>query len=314
MVGQRILVVRLGAMGDVIHALPAVATLKHSFPHSRLTWAVERKWAALLQGNPFVDEVVEVDRSFAGFLALRRKLREKRFDLAVDFQGLLKSAVVAALSRAEKICGLHQSQARERWAALFYSTKVQAGATHIVDRYLEIAAGSGASNVVRAFPLPPGEPQGKLPGGPFVLACPMAGWLSKQWPLEYYVSLGRLLKARGLSLVLNGPPQSMAALKGLPDVELHCSSVSGLIDATRRAAAVVGADSGPMHLAAALGKPGVAIFGPTDPARNGPCGDSIRVLRSAGAVTSYRRRREIDPSMREITPEMVAEALKGAIA
>lgn len=314
MAGPRILVVRLGAMGDIVHTLPAVATLKHSFPHSQLVWAIERKWAALIEGNPFVDEVFEVERTFAGFLALRRRLREKRFDLAVDFQGLIKSALVAAASRAEKICGLHQSQARERLAALFYSTKVQARAAHIVDRHLEVAAGAGASNVVRAFPLPPGEPQGRLPDGPFVLACPMAGWPSKQWPLEFYPRLGRRLRERNLVLVLNGPPQSVGALADLPDVAVHCSAVSGLIDATRHAVAVVGIDSGPLHLAAALGKPGVAVFGPTDPARNGPCGESIRVLRSANAVTSYKRRKEIDPCMREITPDMVFEALMGALA
>lgn len=314
MAERRILVVRLGAMGDVIHTLPAVATLKHSFPHSRIVWAIDRKWAALLEGNPFVDEVLEFERSFTGFLALRRKLRESRFDLAVDFQGLIKSALVAASSRAEKICGLHQSQARERLAGLFYSTKVHTTAAHMVDRHLEIAAAAGASNVIRTFPLPQGAPEGRLPGGPFVLACPMAGWPSKQWPLEYYSALGRRLKERAVTLVVNVPPQATGSLGRLPEVFVHCSGVPGLIDATRRAAAIVGIDSGPMHLAAALAKPGVAVFGPTDPARNGPCGDSVTVLRNPGAATTYKRRKEIDPNMRLVTPEMVFEALKGALA
>lgn len=313
MIGPRILVVRLGAMGDIIHTLPAVATLKHSFPRGQLLWAVERKWAGLLDGNPFVDEIVPVDRSLAGFLALRRKLRETRFDLAVDFQGLVKSAVVAAASRAEKICGLIQGQARERLAALFYSTKVRTQSAHIVDRHLEIAAAAGASNVVRVFPLPPGAPEGQLPDGPFVLACPLAGWPAKQWPLEHYSRLGEMLKRRRLPLVLNGPPQAMAALRGVPHAVAHGSALAGLIDATRRAAAVVGVDNGPLHLAAALGKPGVAVFGPTDPARNGPPGETISVLRASGAATSYKRRREIDPSMKKITPEMVFEALKGVL-
>jgi heptosyltransferase-1 len=314
MTPSRILVVRLGAMGDVIHALPAVATLKHSFPRSRLVWAIERKWAALVEGNPFVDEIVEVERTFSGFFALWRRLRQTRFDLAVDLQGLLKSAVVAAASRAEKICGPHQSQARERLAALFYSTKVRTTAAHAVDRYLEIAAGAGAFNLVRAFPLPPGQPQGVLPDGPFVLACPLAGWTAKQWPPASYSALAGLLKQLRFTLVLNGPPQALNALEGVPEAVVHCSDVAGLIDATRRAVAVVGIDSGPLHLAAALGKPGVAIFGPTDPARNGPCGDSIRVLRSPHAVTSYRRRSQIDPAMREIAPEAVFAALEEALA
>ncbi len=314
MSGPRILVVRLGAMGDIVHTLPAVATLKHSFPRCQLFWAVERKWAALIEGNPFVDEIIQVDRSMAGYLALRRRLRAMHFDLAVDFQGLVKSAVVAAASRAEKIYGLVQGQARERLAALFYSTKVKTLATHIVDCHLEIAAAAGASNVVRVFPLPPGEPQGQLPEGPFVLACPLAGWPAKQWPLEYYDRLGEMLKRRRLPLVLNGPPSALASFFSLPNVVLHGSDVAGLIDATRRAAAVIGIDSGPLHLAAALAKAGVAVFGPTDPARNGPPGDTIAVLRAPGAVTSYRRRREIDPSMRQITPDMVFNALKGALA
>jgi heptosyltransferase-1 len=300
-------------MGDVIHALPAVATLKHSFPRGRLVWAIERPWAPLLEGNPFVDEVLEVERTFAGFFALRRRLRQARFDLAVDLQGLLKSAVVAAASRAEKICGPHQSQARERLAALFYSAKVRTMAAHVVDRYLEIAAGAGASNVIRTFPLPSGRPEGVLPEEPFVLACPLAGWPGKQWPLACYAALARLLKQRGLTLVLNGPPQALATLAGVAETVAHASGLPGLIDATRRAAAVVGIDSGPLHLAAALGKPGVAIFGPTDPARNGPCGNSIRVLRSPRAVTSYKRRGQIDPSMREITPETVFAAFQETV-
>ena len=98
---MRILVVRLSAMGDVIHALPAVASLKHSFPHSKLTWVIRPKWADLLEGNPFVDEVVEMDRSAQGVVAAARELRRERFDVVVDFQGLVQSALVAALGEGE---------------------------------------------------------------------------------------------------------------------------------------------------------------------------------------------------------------------
>src|SRR5580704_17691977 len=96
----RILVVRLGSMGDVIHALPAVASLKHSFPHSRLTWVIRPKWAGLLEGNPCVDEVIPMERAVGGALAAIRELRRERFDVVIDFQGLLQSAVVAGLARA----------------------------------------------------------------------------------------------------------------------------------------------------------------------------------------------------------------------
>jgi heptosyltransferase-1 len=314
--GPRILAVRLGAMGDIIHALPAVATLKHSFPRCHLCWVVEPRWAPLLDGNPFVDEVVLFNRgSLRGLLETRRRLRAGRFDVAVDFQGLLKSALVASAARPEKIIGYHPAEAREPLAALFYSTKVRPRSLHIVDRHLELAAAAGATNLLKSFPLPPGAPEGELPEGPFVLASPLAGWVSKQWPAESYAALGRMLRERlGIPLVLNAPPGDAASLAGIPDTIPHTSGLPGLIHATRRAAAVVGVDSGPLHLAAALGKPGVAILGPTDPARNGPYGGSIKTLRSPSARVSYKRRTAIDPSMREITPEMVMEALQEPLA
>jgi len=310
--GSRILVVRLGAMGDIIHTLPAVASLKHSFPGSRLTWVVESRWAPLLEGNPFVDRLVRLERTSTAALGRAwRELRAERCDFAVDFQGLIKSAVAAAMARPERIFGFHQSLAREPLAALFYSHKVVARGAHKVDQNLELAAGAGASTVLRTFPIPAGRAEGTLPAGPFVLASPLTGWGAKQWPLDYYTQLGARLRGEaGMPLVLNGPPQERAALEGVPDTALHLSSLEGLIDATRRATAVVGLDSGPLHLAAALGKPGVAIYGPTAPPRNGPYGDTFTVLRSPQAVTSYKRRRAIDTSMRDISPDAVFEALK----
>jgi heptosyltransferase I len=122
---------------------------------------------------------------------------------------------------------------------------------------------------------------------------------------------GRLVAELGMKLVIDVPPGAL--VPAVPGAVTHASGVAGLIFATRRAAAVLGVDSGPMHLAAALGKPGVAIFGPTDPARNGPCGGSIRVLRGAGAATTYKRGAEIDASMKAVTPEQVFEALRAVL-
>lgn len=307
---MRILVIRLSAMGDVIHALPAVASLKHSFPHSAITWVIRPKWAPLLEGNPFVDEVVEMDRGFGDAVAAAGKLRRERFDLVVDFQGLIQSALVAAWAKANKKVGLHRSQAREGLAAMFYSTAVLTRSPHRVDGNLELAAAAGASNLLRVFPLPDGKPEGTLPEGKFVLASPAAGWGSKQWPLEYYEAVAQELR---MPLVVNGPPASAGLLAGVPSAQIHLSGIAGLIDATRRAHAVIGVDSGPMHLAAALSKPGVAIFGPTDPASHGPYGGSMKVLREPDAVTSYKRREEIDESMRSVSPEAVLEALDDSI-
>jgi len=300
---SRILVVRLGSLGDIIHTLPAVASLKHSYPGWSLAWAVEPQWAPLLEGNPFVDRLVPVRRdSLSALLSARRDLRAEQYDFAVDFQGLLKSALVASLARPHRIFGFHQKQTRERIAGLFYSNKTISAAVHMVDRNLDLAAAAGASSTLKNFPLPPGRPEGDLPQGDFVLASPLAGWRSKQWPMQFYRELGaRISTGLGMPLVLNGPPGS-----DMP----HVSGLPGLIYATRRAAAVVGVDSGPMHIAAALGRPGVAIFGPTDPARNGPYGDSVCVLRSPGAVTTYKRGDTIDPSMQAISPESVFETLK----
>lgn len=313
--GARILVVRLGAMGDILHTLPAVATLKHSFPSSRLVWVVEAKWVALLEDNPFVDEVIVIDRRRLGaLLGTWRRLRAERFDWAVDFQGLFKSAAVATLARPDRIYGFHQSQVRERVAALFYSRRVRVRAEHIVDRNLELAAATGASGIIRVFPMPEGKPEGLLPTGDYILACPLAGWAGKQWPLDYYTVLAsRLMREWRLPLVLNGPSQARPLLSKVEGAWPHVSGIPGLIHAMRRALAVVGVDSGPLHLAAALEKPGVAIFGPTDPRRNGPYGGTITVLRSPNALTTFKRSGATDPCMKDITPNEVFEALRESV-
>src|SRR6266540_2577840 len=164
MSGSRILVVRLGAMGDVLHAIPAVASLKQSFPHSHVTWAIDQKWTPLLDQNPFVDHLEAVDRkSVRSLLALRRRLRNAHFDFAVDLQGLIKSAMVASAARPERIYGFDRSQVREKPAALFYSHPVKTQCVHVVDQNLEIVQAAGAVNVVRSWHIPEGSAEGTLP-------------------------------------------------------------------------------------------------------------------------------------------------------
>lgn len=308
---RRFLVVRLGAMGDILHALPAAAALKRGRPGSRLTWAVHPKWRELLEGGGLADELVFVDRrQFASLRAAAGALRAAEFDFAIDFQGLIQSALVARVARTQVRYGFVRGQVREPLAASLYTTAVSSPAAHVVMKNMDLAAAAGAADRTVEFPLPDGRPEGELPEGPFVLAAPFAGWASKQWPLEHYAVLARRLRAElGVPLVLNGAPWQAGTLAGVETAKVHVSSIAGLIHATRRAAAVVGVDSGPMHLAAALGKPGVALFGPTDPARNGPYGNSLSVIRIPGAATSYERRKEIDASMRGISPEAVFEAL-----
>ncbi len=299
-------------MGDIIHTLPAVASLKQSLPGSHITWAIAPKWAPLLEGNPFVDRVISIERgSLAALARSRRELQQKPFDFAVDFQGLIQSALVASVARPDRIYGFDRSQVREKLAALFYSSYAVSLSKHVVDRNLDLARAAGAATVLHTFPLPPGEPEQPLPAGDFVLASPLAGWASKQWPLASYSALAaRLDRTLGIPLVVNGPPASADLLSRIEGARRYTSGLPGLIDASRRAAAIVGVDSGPLHLAAALEKPGIAIFGPTDPERNGPYGGSLQVLRSPHAVTSYKRRNEIDRSMREVTVDDVFTALE----
>jgi heptosyltransferase-1 len=309
---RRILIVRLGAMGDIIHSLPGAASLKHSFPDAAITWVVEPKWAPLLEGNGFVDKIVPFQKSDPrSWRRTKNELRAGHYDLAVDFQGLLKSALIAHAAHPERIAGFGSSVVRERLAGLFYSARIQSSAVHVVDQALDLAAGAGASNLVRVFPLPPGTPEGRLPDSSFALASPLAGWTSKQWPLEHYEKLASMLRSRlGMPLVLNGAPGTVPSV---PGTLAHESGIAGLIDATRRAALVIGVDSGPLHLAAALNKSGAAIFGPTDPLRNGPYGGDFEVFRIPGSHTTHRRGTVITPSMRAITPEQVFAALESRV-
>ncbi len=315
MAENRILAVRLSSMGDVIHTLPAVASLKHSFPGSYLAWVIDPRWAILLEDNPYVDEVILFNRrSFRGIIECRRVLRERRFDMVVDFQGLIKSGLLASAARPQRIFGFHESHCRERLAALFYSDRIATDAPHVVDKNLALARGAGAVNTLNTFPVPVGKPEGELPPGEFVLASPLGGWRSKQWPMRHYSELAALLVRKlGMPLVLNGSPNAHPEMEAVEGCRKHYSTVAGLIDATRRARAVIGIDSGPLHLAAALRKPGVAIFGPTDPARNGPYWRGFVTLRRPNVHTTYKRSDKAEASMGEISPDEVLRALQTAL-
>ncbi len=307
---KRVLVIRMGAMGDILHALPAVASLRAA--GFRMTWIVKPQFRELLDGGGAAEEIVEMRRgSLGGLVASIREMRRRRFDLAVDFQGLLQSAVVARLSRAPRILGFDRNLLREPAAALFYHERVRSAAEHVIEQNLDLAVAAGARQRALEFPLPEGREEGELPRGAFVLASPFAGWGSKQWPLERWLELASLVRSDlGLPLVFNIAPGQAGRLGKSGDFGVHVSSIAGLIHATRRAAAVAGVDSGPMHLTAALGRPGVAIYGPTDPRRNGPFSPAIRVLRDTAARTTYRRGESPDESMLAITARQVAGALR----
>jgi heptosyltransferase I len=307
---ESILVIRLGAMGDIIHALPAVASLKASWPESKISWLVSPKWAPLLEGNPEISELIFFERG--GFAELRHtwgRLRQHRFDLAFDFQGLLQSALAGRAAHANTLFGFSSAVARESHAAWFYHRAIDVKGPHRVERNLQLIAAARAQMLNAPAWIPPGKKEGSLPGGPFVLASPFAGWTGKEWPLEAYEQVARAINREGLELVLNVPESKVTETSRLGNVRVHSSSIAGLIDATRRATAVLGVDSGPLHLAAALGKRGVALFGPTDPALTGPFGNTFEVLRAPGVETTYKRHSEVHWSMRDISVEQVTSTL-----
>lgn len=310
-----ILVIRLSAMGDIIHALPAVASLRRSFPGRPLTWLIAPRWIPLVEGNPHIDRLIAFERDrLQAFTASWTRLRALKPDLAIDFQGLVQSAIVGRVARPKLFYGFDSSVARERLASIFYTHRVAAHGPHRVERNLQLIQAAGASEITSDAWLPPGSDEGTLPSSPFVLASPFAGWAGKQWPIENYELLAERLNREGLELVANVPEHRALELSNLKHLRVHTSSIPGLIAATRRSMAVVGVDSGPLHLAAALRKPGVALFGPTDPERTGPYGGSISVLRHGKTRTTYARHNNIHPSMNAIAHEQVMKALLDSIA
>jgi heptosyltransferase-1 len=339
-----LLVVRLSAMGDIIHTLPAAAALRQAFPYATLGWLVEERWAELLctlryprsgprsPQRPLVDRVHSVNtaewrRALFSFNTWQQmavglsELRGIRYGAVIDFQGAVRSALLARWSGAPIVYG--SAQPRENAASMFYTRNmlVQTSGTHVVQEALALA---GA-----LIPTPAAEIQVELPVDPyaekriadltadvknFAILNPGAGWGAKMWPADRYGQVARELAKDGLrSLVNYGPGEEelAAAVEAASEGaarKISCS-VSELIALTRRARLFVGGDTGPMHLAAALKVPVVTIFGPTNPARNGPFGTRSIVLRSASSMTDHARRREPEPGLLAITlGEVVAAA------
>jgi heptosyltransferase I len=350
---ERLLVVRLGSMGDIIHTLPAVATLRQAFPNAIIGWAVEQRWASLLSSQaalkgprspekPLADMVHTVDTlgwrrapfSHETCRAVRRavkELRELRYEVAIDFQGAWKSAFLAQLSRAPRRLGFMQP--REKPATLFYTHQVAATGRHIVEQNISLATevcGPGlrpAPQEEICFPLPY-DPAAERACElrlrehglhSFAIVNPGAGWGAKCWPAERYAEVVRAVGVHGLRSIVNfGPGEEDLAR----EVEHHAggaaiaisSSVADLIALTRRARLLVGGDTGPMHLAAALGIPVVALFGPTDPARSGPYGNRAIVLRSEASRTTTSHRPEPEAGLLQITAAEVIAAARWLLA
>jgi lipopolysaccharide heptosyltransferase I len=326
---ERFLVVRLGSLGDIVHTLPAVHALRGRFPNARMDWLVEKKWRALLSGNPDVSDVILLDRStWRGVSSCVAELRRRDYACAIDFQGLYKSAVLARSSGAPRRIGFEREFLREPGAAWFYTERVAPGARHVVEQNLAIAEHLGAAILSPFFPVGVCDEavrdvrlqlDARGVQKYFVLS-PGGGWMSKCWPAEQYGQLHRRLTSlpafAGWRGIVNfGPGEQKLA----DEVRLSAGETEPLVLSTdlpqlmallRHAEVFIGGDSGPLHLAVALGRPVVGLYGPTDPARNGPYSSADIVVRNAHpAETTYKRGDTPAPSMRSITVDQVVAAV-----
>jgi heptosyltransferase-1 len=317
---RHVAIVKLSALGDVVHALPVASAVRRAWPAVRLTWVVERRVADVLAGHAAVDEVVEVDTrgwrrarragEVAAALremgALRRRLRALSADVALDLQSLLKSSMLTLATRAPRRIGFAARWSREPLSALFLTERVvpPPAARHVVDQYLAVLQPLGVRAVAVDFGVavdPAAEARveevfgaaGLKRQGRLVVLNPGAGRPAKRWPVERFRALAERLAhdANAAVLVVWGPGEQEAARaiadgRGARAVLAPSTSVTELIAILRRASVMVAADTGPLHLAAAVRTPCVGLYGPTSGVRNGPYGRGHHVVQSVdGAMT-----------------------------
>lgn len=316
---QRILLIKPSSLGDIVHALPVLAGLRASFPQAHIAWLIGSSFASLLEGHPLLDEVIPFDRrrygrlwrdprvawEFAGFL---RGLRRRRFDLVLDLQGLLRSGIMALASGAPRRIGFARS--REP-AGVFYTQRVACppAVEHAVDRNVHLARAAGVTIERIEFPLALRDAErrdaarllaedGLAAGESYVAVLPGARWPSKRWSPQQFAKLIDLLQAEraGRCVLLGGAEERDTAgqiangCASRPIDLVGRTSLRQLVALLAGAERVVCVDSGPMHIAAALGRPLVALFGPTNPARTGPYSPRARVVTNpVPCAPCYRR-------------------------
>ena len=308
----RILIVRLGSLGDIIHALPVAAALRRAFPTARLDWVVDERHRELLDLVPILDRRIvwrtqsaPAWRSAPGLIA---ELRRERYDVVADLQGLLKSAVLARAAGGRRVVGFPRTHLRERAAAVFYTeTSRPADARHVVELNLSVAAAIGAATGPWEFPLEardssaPAEIRrslGLAGDGRYAVVNPGAAWPNKRWSPERFGAVASRLRTRHRLpvAVVWGPGEESAAAAVAEASDgaamvTRPTSLTDLVAVLREAALLVSGDTGPLHIGAALGTPIVGIFGPTDPARNGPwASGDLTVSRFQVCQCHHRRR------------------------
>ncbi len=318
------LIVRLGSLGDLVHVVPAVAALREAWPDAQIDWLVEPPHAPLLELVPAVSRVVVLKgRSIGGWWATRRELRARRYDIALDFQGLVKSAALARLSGARRIVGFDTAALREPAARFFYTEQVEVGeGRHVIDKNLALAeqasGGFFAHSALRTphppaptlrrasfalrtphFALRTSHSALRTPHGvtDFALLNPGAAWPNKRWPPERFGEVARRVRDvyGWTSIVLWGPGEAdlaaaVVAASGGAAVSAPQTTFNDVLALAGAARVMVSGDTGPLHLAAAAGCPIVALFGPTTPERNGPWDDrDVSISQYAQCACHFKR-------------------------
>jgi heptosyltransferase-1 len=328
-------------MGDVLHAMPAVAALREAHPDWEIAWAIEPRWSPLLSAAgairnqrdekmPLVDRCVGVrsrewkKRPFslatlADIRALRRHLRAGKFDVCVDMQGLIRSAVVGWMAGTEHFVG--REETRETPAKWFYDQRVRFKTPHVVEQGCELL-GAAVGEVLHpaqvALPVDAAAEAWcdnllSTGSGPFAVMAPTAGWGAKEWPPERFGAVAAELGKAGFRVFVNAVSVTEPTAQRVIQASGGCavavpSSLSEMIALMRRAGVMIAGDTGPLHLAAALRRPLAAIYGPTDPLRTGPYDACGRVLRNSLSVTNHARHRAPEPGMLQIHVHEVADA------
>ncbi len=322
---QRFLIIRLSSLGDIVHTAKAAAMIRGAFPEATMDWLVDRAWVGLFTGCTDFREIIPMDRaSRRSLFATIRRMRSARYSCVVDFQGLYKSALLAYLAGAPQRIGLARGFAREGGASVFYTERVSPAPGHVVDQNCALARVAGGGESHRCgFPqctIPPAETARRVAScktGQFFVVNPGGGWRSKCWPADRYGVLCRELAGRyGLRAVVNHGPNEQdladAVVRAAAPLEpvRFCGQIPELISFLAGAKFVVAGDTGPLHLANALGTPVIGLYGPTDPARTGPYGTEDEVVcneRFHGM--NHIRGSAPAPSMLSITVEQVLEAV-----
>lgn len=310
------LIVRLGALGDIVHALPLAAALRRGRPAARIDWLVDVRHRAILAHVAGLSAVIAVDtrrtRGDTGLVAVVRRLRTASYDLAIDAQGLLKSAVLAHLAGARRVLGFDREHLREPLARLAYDDTATPSGPHVLGKAAALAAAAGVPFETPAFALQPPSSAapdgvrralGLAPGAPFAVLNPGAAWPNKRWPADRFGALALEVHRRHRlpSVVLWGPGEealaqtvvdaSRSAAGAAVAAVAPPTDLGDLLAVLAETSLVVSGDTGPLHLAAALGRPVVGLYGPTDPARNGPWSpDDVTVSRAARCRCSHQRR------------------------